>query len=108
MKHPLAPAALSYSKVIPVLEWFASCRIITKHSAADAYELEAEQLKDDGYRHMITSMLRGADFGIQSLQMRDLEPATSQQGDIFTYIPSWQNIWSHSLTVWNSIQMGHS
>ena len=26
----------SYSKVIPVLEWFASCRIITKHSAADA------------------------------------------------------------------------
>lgn len=35
----------SYSKVIPVLEWFASCRIITKHSAADAYELEAEQLK---------------------------------------------------------------
>lgn len=54
----------SYSKVIPVLEWFASCRIITKHSAADAYELEAEQLKDDGYRHMIASMLRGADFGI--------------------------------------------
>ena len=40
----------SYSKVIPVLEWFASCRIITKHSAADAYELEAEQLKDDGYQ----------------------------------------------------------
>lgn len=76
----------SYSKVIPVLEWFASCRIITKHSAADAYELEAEQLKDDGYRHMIASMLRSADFGIQSLQMRDLEPATSQQGDIFTNI----------------------
>lgn len=76
----------SYSKVIPVLEWFASCRIITKHSAADAYELEAEQLKDDGYRHMIASMLRGADFGIQSLQMRDLEPTTSQQGDIFTSI----------------------
>ena len=76
----------SYSKVIPVLEWFASCRFITKHSAADAYELEAEQLKDDSCRHMIASMLRGADFGIQSLQMRDLEPATSQQGDIFTNI----------------------
>ena len=76
----------SYTKVVPVLEWFASCRIITKHSAADAYELEAEQLKDDGYRHMIASMLRGADFGIQSLQMRDLEPTTSQQGDIFTNI----------------------
>ena len=48
--------------------------------------IEAEQLKDDGYRHMIASMLRGADFGIQSLQMRDLEPTTSQQGDIFTNI----------------------
>ena len=48
------------------IQWFASCRIITKHSAADAYELEAEQLKDDGYRHMIASMLRGADFGIHS------------------------------------------
>jgi len=77
----------SYSKVIPVLEWFASCRIITKYSAADAYEFEAEQLKDDGCRHMIiASMLRGADFGIHSLQMRNLEPATSQQGDIFTNI----------------------
>ena len=36
----------SYAKVIPVLEWFASCQIITKNSVADAYRLEAEQLKD--------------------------------------------------------------
>ena len=64
----------SYSKVIPVLEWFASCQIITKNSVADAYGLEAEQLKDDDYRHVIASMLRVADFGIQSLQMRDAEP----------------------------------
>ena len=34
----------SYSKVIPVLEWFASCQIITKNSVADAYGLEAEQV----------------------------------------------------------------
>ena len=76
----------SYSKVIPVLEWFASCQIITKNSVADAYGLEAEQLKDDDYRHVIASMLRVADFGIQSLQMRDAEPAPSQRNDIFTNI----------------------
>lgn len=78
----------NYSKVIPVLEWFASCQIITKNSVADAYDLEAEQLKDNDYLHMIASMLRGADFGIQSLQMRDLDPAASQQGDIFANIES--------------------
>lgn len=72
--------------MIPVLEWFASCQIITKNSVADAYGLEAEQLKDDDYRHVIASMLRVADFGIQSLQMRDTEPAPSQRNDIFTNI----------------------
>lgn len=72
--------------MIPVLEWFASCQIITKNSVADAYGLEAEQLKDDDYRHVIASMLRVADFGIQSLQMRDAEPAPSQRNDIFTNI----------------------
>lgn len=39
----------SYSKVIPVLEWFASCQIITKNSVADAYGINAEQLKDSDY-----------------------------------------------------------
>lgn len=73
----------SYSKVIPVLEWFASCQIITKHSVANAYGLEAEQLKDDDYRRIIASMLRVADFGIQSLQVRDSEPMPPQSGDIF-------------------------
>ena len=64
----------SYSKVIPVLEWFASCQIITKNSIADAYGLDVEQLKDDDYRRVMASMLRVADFGIQSLQLRDSEP----------------------------------
>ena len=76
----------SYSKVIPVLEWFASCQIITKNSVADAYGLEAEQLKDDDYRRVIASMLRVADLGIQALQMRDAEPAPSQHSDSFTNI----------------------
>lgn len=76
----------SYAKVIPVLEWFASCQIITKNSVADAYGLEAEQLKDDDYRRVIASMLRVADFGIQSLQVRDSDPIPSQHSDIFTNI----------------------
>ena len=76
----------SYAKVIPVLEWFASCRIITKNSVADAYGIEAEQLKDDDYRRVIVSMLRVADFGIQSLLMRDSEPIPSKRSDIFTGI----------------------
>ena len=76
----------SYTKVIPVLEWFASCQIITKNSAADAYRLEAEQLKDADYRRAIASMLRAAGFGIQALQMRDSGPALSQHSDIFTNI----------------------
>ena len=77
---------VTYPKVIPVLEWFASCQIITKNSVADAYRLEAEQLKDADYRRAIASMLRAAGFGIQALQMRDSGPALSQHSDIFTNI----------------------
>lgn len=76
----------SYAKVIPVLEWFASCQIITKNSVADAYGMEAEQLKDDDYRRVIASMLRVADFGIQSLQVRDADPISFKRSDIFTNI----------------------
>ena len=76
----------SYSKVIPVLEWFASCQIITKHSVADAYGLEAEQLKDDDYRRVIASMLRVADLGIQALQIRDTDPLSTLRNDVFTNI----------------------
>ena len=53
---------------------------------ADAYGLEAEQLKDDDYRRVIASMLRVADFGIQSLQVRDSDPIPSKHSDIFTNI----------------------
>ena len=76
----------SYAKVIPVLEWFASCQIITKNSVADAYGIEAEQLKNDDYRRVIASMLRVADLGIQALQMRDSDIAPSQRGDILANI----------------------
>ena len=76
----------SYAKVIPVLEWFASCQIITKNSVADAYGIEAEQLKDDDYRCVIASMLRVADLGIQALQIRGSDPVPSQHSDIFANI----------------------
>ncbi len=65
----------SYSKVIPVLEWFASCQIITKNSTADAYGWKAKQLQDEDYRRVIASMLRVADFGIQSLQLHKPDSA---------------------------------
>lgn len=48
---------------------------MTKNSAADAYGVDAEQLCDDEYRSAIAEMLRVADFGIQSLQVRDVENA---------------------------------
>ncbi len=63
----------NYKKVVPVFGWFASCKILTKNSAADAYGVDAEQLRDDEYRSVIEAMLRVADFGIQSLQIREVE-----------------------------------
>lgn len=50
-----------------------------KNSVADAYGLEAEQLKDDTYRSVIASMLRIADFGIHSLLIREAEPLLALQ-----------------------------
>ncbi len=63
----------NYKKVVPVFGWFASCKILTKNSVADAYGVDAEQLRDDEYRSVIEAMLRVADFGIQSLQIREVE-----------------------------------
>ena len=34
-----------YSKVIPAFEWFASCRIVTKNSVADAYGFRGRTVK---------------------------------------------------------------
>ena len=78
----------SYAKVIPVLEWFASCQIITRNSIADAYGLAAQQLQDDDYRSVIVSMLRVADFGIQSLNIREMDVFSSLQkeNDIYPNI----------------------
>ena len=45
-----------------VLEWFASCEIITKHSVADAYGSGSRTTQRDDYRRVIASMLRVADF----------------------------------------------
>ena len=77
---------IGLSGVLPESSWFASCQIITKHSVADAYGLEAEQLKDDDYRRVIASMLRVADLGIQALQIRDTDPLSTLLNDVFTNI----------------------
>lgn len=69
----------SYPKVVPVLEWFASCQIITKNSVADAYGLEAALLKDDDYRSAIASMLRVADLGIHSLRVRETDALAARK-----------------------------
>lgn len=61
----------SYNKVIPVLEWFASCQILTKNSIADAYGVNADNLRDDDYRAVIADMLQIADLGIKSLEVRE-------------------------------------
>lgn len=61
----------NYEKVKPVFEWFASCAFINKYSEADAYGLDAANLKNEDYRSAIASMLRVADFGIESLSIKD-------------------------------------
>ena len=82
----------AYSKVIPVLEWFASCQIITKNSVTDAYGFAAEQLKDGDYQRAIASILRVTDLGIQALQMRDSGPALSPHSDVFTNIEAIHSV----------------
>ena len=61
----------NYDKVKPVFEWFTSCSIICKFSRAEAYGIDAVELKDDIYRESIASMLQVADFGIKRLEIND-------------------------------------
>jgi hypothetical protein len=76
----------SYEKVIPVFEWFASCSILTKNAVADAYGVDAQLLKDDTYRGVIASMLRVADFGIQSLTLREPDALRVLQNSAYSNI----------------------
>ena len=55
-------------------------------AAGEACGCGAVQLKDYAYRRAIASMLRVADLGIQSRQIRNLDSASSQYGGIFTNI----------------------
>ena len=71
--------------MIPVLEWFASCQIITKNSVADAYGINAEQLKDSDCS-AIALMLKAADFGIQALQVRDVDPLLKLSKGAISYL----------------------
>lgn len=60
----------NYKKVLPAFDWFASCRVLgTK--AESAYGANGSDLLDDEYREKIAQLLRVADFGIQSLKIKD-------------------------------------
>lgn len=60
----------NYSRVKPVFEWFAS-NVIHYNYSASAYGADAEILRDEIYRTEIADMLRVADFGITSLNLKE-------------------------------------
>ena len=67
----------NYKKVLPVFDWFASCRILNTRFES-AYGTNGADLLDDKYREKIAQLLRVADFGIQALKIKD--GATSVTG----------------------------
>lgn len=60
----------NYKKVLPVFDWFASCRI-PNAKLESAYGTNGTDLLDDKYREKIAQLLRVADFGIQALKIKD-------------------------------------
>ena len=60
----------NYKKVLPAFDWFASCRVLGA-KAESAYGANGSDLLDDEYREKIAQLLRVADFGIQSLKIKD-------------------------------------
>ena len=67
----LATAAnWNYKKVLPVFNWFASCRVLNTRIES-AYGTNGSDLLDDKYREKIAQLLRVADFGIQALTIKD-------------------------------------
>lgn len=60
----------NYKKVLPVFAWFSSCRILNTRFES-AYGTNGADLLDDKYREKIAQLLRVADFGIQTLKIKD-------------------------------------
>ena len=60
----------NYQKVLPVFDWFASCRVLNTR-VESAYGTNGSDLLDDKYREKIAQLLRVADFGIQTLRIKD-------------------------------------
>lgn len=60
----------NYKKVLPVFAWFSSCRILNTRFES-AYGTNGTDLLDDKYREKIAQLLRVADFGIQTLKIKD-------------------------------------
>lgn len=59
----------NYKKVLPVFNWFASCRVLNMRTES-AYGTNGSDLMDDKYREKIAQLLRVADFGIQALTIK--------------------------------------
>lgn len=60
----------NYKKVLPVFDWFTSCRVLNTRFES-AYGTNGSDLLDDKYREKIAQLLRIADFGIQALKIKD-------------------------------------
>ena len=60
----------NYKKVLPVFNWFSSCQVLNTRLES-AYGVNGSDLLDDKYREKIAQLLRIADFGIQSLNIKD-------------------------------------
>lgn len=60
----------NYKKVLPVFNWFSSCQVLNT-GIERAYGVNGADLLDDKYREKIAQLLRIADFGIQSLNIKD-------------------------------------
>ena len=61
----------NYEKVVPVFNWFSSCLFLNQNTYGKAYGINAENLRDEGYRSRIAKMLHAADFGIYGLQIKE-------------------------------------
>lgn len=60
----------NYKKILPVFDWFASCRVLNTRLES-AYGTNGADLLDDKYREKIARLLSVADFGIQALKIKD-------------------------------------
>lgn len=60
----------NYPKILSAFNWFVSCQV-SNTKFESAYGTNGSDLLDDKYREKIALLLRVADFGIQTLKIKD-------------------------------------